>query len=99
MYPVVSELQKNKKYFVAAEGDGRIIYPNLTPKYKCLSPFKSDEVQEELTSAQLVYSNSTFKKCVDEGGRWVIQDEEYKSETLELGNRDSFDAINGRCLN
>ncbi len=99
VYPVVSELQKNKKYFVAAEGDGRIIYPNLTPKYKCLSPFKSDEVQEELTSAQLVYSNSTFKKCVDEGGRWVIQDEEYKSETLELGNRDSFDAIKGRCLN
>ena len=99
VYPVVSTVEKNKKYFVAAEGDGRIIYPNLTPKYRCLSPFKSDEIQEELTSAQLVYSNNTFKKCVDEGGRWVLQDQEFIDTVEELGNRQSFHAIKGKCTN
>ncbi|HAI40004.1 MAG TPA: hypothetical protein DCM40_18865, partial [Maribacter sp.] len=99
VYPVVSSLQKNKKYFVAAEGDGRVVYPNISPKYRCISPFENDEVKEELLASELVETNAVHQDCVTKGGRWVIQDEEFVEDKLELGNRDSFEAIKGLCKN
>ena len=102
VYPVVSELQKEKEYFVAAEGDGRIIYPPKELEYKCVSAFSNDQDFEKLTENQLVYSgtnsNDTYKKCVDLGGRWQPETEEYFSAIEILNNRDSFLAAKGKCI-
>ncbi len=105
IYKSVESLEENKRYYVAAEGDGFVSYPPEDLMYSCVSPtsLRSNSLVDRLTKAEIKEQKeedeiaSNYSICVNNGGEWVPEEADLTKHTERYHNRGSFYAIKGKC--